>query len=290
MWKSISQVLADQFGAYYSIKHKEKVHTGEMHEAWIIDDGVQPVFVKVNQRQYRSMFRAEADQLNLLAKTNTLKVPQVYGVGCAADQSFLLLEALPLQANTQTSMGLLGEQLARLHLHQGADNYGLNFDTWLGPEYQPNQWKENWAKFFAEQRIGWQFQICREKGLDFATDIKKIIEKSTALLLKHKPQPALLHGNLWIENCAAVNGQPVVYDPACYWGDRECDIAFSELFEPFPAEFYQSYNAIYPLDENYWQRKLVYQLYYLLNFSHRFQRHYVDLTQTVINKLLKETE
>lgn len=68
MWKHVSQVLADQFGAYYSIKHKEKIHTGEMHEAWIIDDGIQPVFLKVNDKTFRSMFRAEADQLLLSPK------------------------------------------------------------------------------------------------------------------------------------------------------------------------------------------------------------------------------
>ncbi|EJS89456.1 fructosamine kinase, partial [Pasteurella multocida subsp. multocida str. Anand1_buffalo] len=65
-----SSTLADRIlGAYYSIKHKEKIHTGEMHEAWIIDDGIQPVFLKVNDKTFRSMFRAEADQLLLLAKT-----------------------------------------------------------------------------------------------------------------------------------------------------------------------------------------------------------------------------
>ena len=58
MWKSISQVLADQFGAYYLIKEKECVHRGEIHEAWIISDGIQAVFVKANERSYRSMFRA----------------------------------------------------------------------------------------------------------------------------------------------------------------------------------------------------------------------------------------
>ncbi|SPY32584.1 fructosamine kinase [Pasteurella canis] len=88
MWKHVSQVLADQFGAYYSIKHKEKIHTGEMHEAWIIDDGIQPVFVKVNDKTFRSMFRAEADQLTLLAKTDTIKVPNVYTVGCSHTHSF----------------------------------------------------------------------------------------------------------------------------------------------------------------------------------------------------------
>ena len=287
MWKSVSQVLADQFGAYYHIKEKNKVHTGEMHEAWLIDDGIQPVFIKVNEKSYRSMFRAEADQLELLAKTNTVKVPQVYGVGCSQSHSFLLLEALRIEPVTPETMAEFGVQLAQLHSQRGPEQYGLDFDTWLGSQYQPNEWRTNWATFFAEYRIGWQLQICKEKGLDFG-NIEDITHIVAAKLVKHKPQPALLHGNLWIENCAKVNTGITIYDPACYWGDRECDLAFSELFEPFPQEFYQNYHHTYPIDEGYVERKPIYQLYHLLNFSHRFKGHYVELAKAVIHKILTD--
>ncbi|TDQ59071.1 fructosamine-3-kinase [Mesocricetibacter intestinalis] len=284
MWKSVSQVLADQFGAYYNIKEKAKVHHGEMHESWLINDHIQPVFVKSNEKSYRSMFRAEADQLALLAATNTIHVPQVYGVGCSQNHSFLLLEALPIEAVEEDAMAEFGRQLARLHQSGATQKYGLEFDTWLGPVYQPNEWKTNWATFFAEQRIGWQLQICKEKSIQFG-DIDEIIRTVAARLAKHKPQPALLHGNLWIENCAKVGNKIFTYDPACYWGDRECDLAFSELFEPFPASFYRSYQQSYPLPEGYQARKPIYQLYYLLNFSHRFNGNYINLTRKIINSL-----
>ncbi len=285
MWKSVSQVLADQFGAYYHIKEKNKVHTGEMHEAWLIDDGIQPVFIKVNEKSYRSMFRAEADQLGILAKTNTVKVPLVYGVGCSQSHSFLLLEALPIEPVTAQSMAEFGIKLAQLHLQSGPAQYGFDFDTWLGPVHQPNDWKTNWATFFAEHRIGWQLQICKEKGLDFG-DIEALTAVIAAKLAKHKPKPSLLHGNLWIENCANVNGEVATYDPACYWGDHECDLAFSELFEPFPKEFYENYHRTFPIDEGYLDRKPIYQLYYLLNFSHRFKGHYVDLATKILQTIL----
>lgn len=285
MWKSVSQVLADQFGAYYHIKEKNKIHTGEMHEAWLIDDGIQPVFVKVNDKSYRSMFRAEADQLEILAKTNTVKVPQVYGVGCSQSHSFLLLEALPIEPITTQSMAEFGVALAQLHLQNGAEQYGFDFDTWLGPVHQPNDWKVNWATFFAEHRVGWQLQICKEKGLEFG-NIEQITTVIAAQLAKHKPRPSLLHGNLWIENCANVNDKIATYDPACYFGDHECDLAFSELFEPFPKEFYENYHRTFPIDEDYAVRKPIYQFYYLLNFSHRFKGHYVDLANKTLQTIL----
>ena len=110
-----SQVLADQFGAYYNIKEKkQKFLGGEVNETWLITDGIQPVFVKVNERSYRSMFRAEADQLNLLDKTNTIRLPQVYGVGCSQNHSFLLLEALPISQQTNVTPHF-AEELAKLH-------------------------------------------------------------------------------------------------------------------------------------------------------------------------------
>lgn len=289
MWKSISQVLADQFGAYYSIKNKTKIHTGEMHESWIIDDGIQPVFVKMNEKSYRSMFRAEADQLIMLAKTNTVRVPEVYGVGCSQNHSFLLLEGLAMQPNTPQNMAEFGEQLAHLHQYQGSENYGLSFDTWLGPQYQPNEWGSHWAKFFSEQRIGWQLQLCAEKNLHFG-DNEKIIKAAATLLAKHQPKPSLLHGNLWIENCANIDGHTVTYDPACYWGDRECDLAFTELFEPFPQEFYENYHRTFPLEEGYQARKIIYQLYHLLNFSSRFHGNYVALANKLVHDVLQRCE
>ena len=258
-----------------------------MNETWLITDGIQPVFVKVNERSYRSMFRAEADQLNLLGKTNTIRLPQVYGVGCSQNHSFLLLEALPITQQTNATPHF-AEELAKLHQVSGTKNYGLDFDTWLGPEYQPNKWNGSWAKFFAEQRIGWQLQLCKDKGLDFG-DIDLIIEKVKHKLSKHNPKPSLLHGNLWIENTAIVGNQTFTYDPACYWGDRECDLAFSELFQPFSPEFYEIYDRTFSLDkEGFEERKHLYQLYYLLNFSHRFNGSYINLTTKLIEELLLE--
>lgn len=285
MWKSISQVLADQFGAYYFIKEKECIHRGEMHQAWIINDGFQPVFVKVNAKSYRSMFRAEADQLEILRKTTALNVPMVYGVGCSADHGFLLLEALNIQQQAALTERF-GEQLAILHQLAGSNNYGLDFDTWLGSDYQPNQWHANWATFFSEQRIGWQLQLCKDKGIDFG-NIDYIVKFVSQKLAKHQPKPSLLHGNLWIENVCIANHQTFTYDPACYWGDRECDLAFTELFEPFPEKFYLNYDRTFAVDwEGYTERKPIYQLYYLLNFSHRFLGNYVQLTQNILHKIL----
>ena len=79
-----------------------------------------------------------------------------------------------MHPNTPQNMAEFGEQLARLHQYQGSENYGLSFDTWLGPQYQPNEWGSHWAKFFSEQRIGWQLQLCAEKNLHFGDKEKSL--------------------------------------------------------------------------------------------------------------------
>lgn len=284
MWKEISQLLAEQFGSYYHIKSKKQLSNNEMHDAWIIDDGITSVFVKANERRFRSMFRAEADQLTVLAKSNTLNVPRVLGVGCSTCHSFILLEALPIEPLQEENLECLATRLATLHLWFSQEKYGFDFDTWLGPVHQPNQWSSNWSQFFSNNRIGWQLQLCKEKGIEFG-NIEEITYKVKEKLHKHEPKPALLHGNLWRKNCGAVDNEVVLFDPACYWGDHECDLAFCELFEPFSQTFFDTYNSINPIKPDYQSRKVIYQLYYLLNFSHRFGGESISRAQKIINEL-----
>ena len=289
MWKAISQLLAEQFGSYYTIKSKTPIEDGEMHQAWIIDDGNIPVFVKINDKAYRSMFRAEADQLELLAKSGTVRVPRVYGVGCTENISFLLLESLSLTPIPSNKMAELGAQLASLHTSGSNKEYGLDYDTWLGPVYQPNAWAKNWSTFFSENRIGWQLQICKEKNIYFG-HFEDIISAVAFNLSKYQPIPALLHGAFYHKNfgiCSNENegNEIVLYDPACYWGDAECDLALAELFNDLTPEFYQAYNGINPLYKGYQQRRPLYQLYYLLNFSHRFGGRYIKQAADIIQML-----
>ncbi|MBE2896465.1 fructosamine kinase family protein [Pasteurellaceae bacterium HPA106] len=275
MWKAISQLLADQLGAYYSIKTKEAVQDGEQHHAWVIDDGTLPVFVKANDRTFRATFRAEADQLEALAATKTVRVPRVYGVGCSENSSFIVMEYLPLSPISAKNQKALGRKLAQLHSHSTTDSYGFDYDTWLGPVYQPNAWRKNWSTFFAENRIGWQLQLCKEQGIHFG-NFENIISAVSFHLAKHQPKPALLHGAFYAKNRGVSDDDIVLFDPACYWGDHECDLALNALFESDLDAFYQGYSDICPIDQGYAYRQTIYQLYYLLNFSHRFGGDYIE--------------
>ncbi|MDH5594042.1 MAG: fructosamine kinase family protein, partial [Gammaproteobacteria bacterium] len=105
----------------------------------------------------------------------------------------------------------------------------------------------------------------------------------------YNPVASLLHGDLWSGNYAFLKtGEPVIFDPATYYGDREADIAMTELFGGFSAEFYAEYNNCYPLDSGYKTRKTLYNLYHILNHMNMFGGGYRGQAESMINSLLAE--
>jgi len=107
----------------------------------------------------------------------------------------------------------------------------------------------------------------------------------------YRPVASLLHGDLWSGNYAYTHeGEPVIFDPAVYYGDREADIAMTELFGGFGREFYTAYREVYPLDEGYAVRKTLYNLYHILNHLNLFGGGYLTQAQGMVDRLLSELE
>ncbi len=204
------------------------------------------------------------------AKSQTIRIPRVLGIGNSKDTSFLLLEFLPVQPFTPHSAYCFGQQLAKLHQWEEQPRYGFDFDTHIDTTPQANGWEKRWNYFYSEKRIGIQLQLASEKGMVFG-DIEEIIQIINHRLADHHPQPSLLHGNLWPKNCAAIGqSEGTMFDPACYWGDRECDIAMLPLCSSVPANIFDGYQSIWPLSEKFLSRQPIYQLYYFLNRCHLF--------------------
>jgi fructosamine-3-kinase len=110
-----------------------------------------------------------------------------------------------------------------------------------------------------------------------------------AVLIDHAPSPSLLHGDLWGGNLAfSTDGEPVIYDPATYYGDREAEIAMTELFGGFSADFYAAYRDAWPIDEGYRVRKTLYNLYHVLNHLNLFGGGYGGQARLMMERLLAE--
>ncbi|WP_333895978.1 fructosamine kinase family protein [Mixta calida] len=288
MWSAISRLLSEQLGNA-EISHRVELPAGEVHAAWRIRYGEQWVFVKCNDQEMLPAFTSEADQLALLARSRTVRVPKIYGIGSDRDYSFLLLEYIPVRPLQPESALLLGQQLARLHQWSEQPHFGLDFDNNITSMPQPNGWQRRWSRFFSEQRIGWQLQLAAEKGIQYG-NIELIIDCVQRALATHHPQPSLLHGDLWPANCAGSDSGPWIYDPACYWGDRECELAMLSHAPALAEKVLEGYQSVWPLPSDYPQRQPVYQLYYLLNRANVFGGSWLEEAQRAVGALLERDE
>lgn len=286
MWQAIAQQLSETLSIHYRIVEKEKLEGGELHDCYVISDDTERYFVKVNQRDFIHHYELEAENLKLLAESQSITVPIPILVGTTKNHAFIILNYLPTKPLDDPEQSyLFGQQLAKLHQWGEQKEYGFDVENHLGMLVQPNSWHKKWAIFFAEQRIGWQLQLLKEKGIDLV-DIDEFVELIKQKLGPHIPRPSLLHGALWSNNVAQSVMGPIAYDPACYWGDRECDLAATELFGGFKPEFYQGYENAYPLDARYEERKNIYNLYLLLSYCNHFSGRYLAQADAMIKNLL----
>ena len=235
-------------------------------------------------------FEAEIAGIAALRATNTVRVPEVGAHGTANGTAFLELEYLELRPLDRAAGAVLGRQLAALHRHTG-DRYGWPTDNFIGLGPQPNGWLDSWPRFFAERRLRPQLLLARGNGMDRITlqDGEELAEKVAAFFVAGHPAPSLLHGDLWGGNAGMLpDGTPVIFDPACYYGDREADLAMSELFGGFPDSFQAAYREAWPLVEGYETRKTLYNLYHVLNHYNLFGAGYLGQAKRMIAKLLAE--
>jgi fructosamine-3-kinase len=186
---------------------------------------------------------------------------------------------------------MLGERLARLH-RVTAPRFGWHRDNTIGATPQSNEWTGDWAAFVAGQRLGFQLDLVERHGHGgrLVDRGRRLCELVSAFLGDHRPQASLLHGDLWGGNWAAdAAGEPVIFDPAVYFGDREADLAMTRLFGGFGRSFYEAYQAGWPLEPGAAQRVVLYNLYHVLNHLNLFGGGYGAQAEEMIERLLAET-
>jgi len=199
-----------------------------------------------------------------------------------------VLEHLKLTPNGPANQ--LGEQLAALH-HITSDQHGWTRDNYIGSTAQCNKVCNDWLEFWRECRLKPQFALAQAGGYGSRLLRKgeQLLETLDQLLDGHQPVASLLHGDLWAGNKAfTVDGQAVIFDPASYYGDRETDIAMTELFGGFEQAFYSAYQAHYPLADGYPVRRDLYNLYHMLNHLNLFGGGYLSRCESMIESLLAQ--
>ena len=289
MWTEIAQQISQVTGQSFEIADRSSVSGGCINQAYrISNDAGQSYFLKVNSAGAEAMFAAEALGLKQMAAAQAIRVPRPVCHGSTSSNSFIVLEDLDLSGRGGSeSWAEMGRQLARLHRLAISDKgFGWDRNNTIGDTPQINDWTQSWAEFWVEHRIGYQLKLAARRGGQFEKG-DRLLDSIPALLNGHEPEPSLVHGDLWSGNAAVTSdGEPVIFDPAAYYGDREVDLAMTELFGAFPAAFYQAYEETWPLAPGYKQRKPLYNLYHILNHFNLFGGGYASQANQMINQLL----
>jgi protein-ribulosamine 3-kinase len=253
------------------IENAERVAGGCIHDCYRVSIGGTTRFLKTNSKEHEDAFAAEADGLAALRAAG-MRAPEPISHGVAGARAYLVLEHLDLGG--RKDFAALGRMLAASHRRR-APRFGWRRDNYIGATPQVNGWCDDWEEFWVERRLRPQVALALRNG--FKIDLPPI-----SVLKGHEPPPSLLHGDLWGGNAGFTAEGPVVFDPAVYYGDREADLAMTELFGGYPREFYEAYGEAWPLDEGYERRKPMYNLYHLLNHLNLFGAGYLAQVEAAL--------
>ncbi len=294
MWEQISDRISQVTGELFQVSDRRSVGGGCINQGYRLSDGSRHYFVKLNQASQVAMFEAEAVGVQQMWETQTIRVPQPICWGTAETSAYIVLEWIEMGGGSNASaMTEMGRKLALLHQwtppkdDPGYSQFGWHINNTIGSTPQINTWTENWTQFLIKHRINYQLKLAKKRGKTFIK-AEYLLEKIPQILANYQPKPALVHGDLWGGNASVTSeGEPIIFDPAAYFGDREVDLAMSELFGGFSAAFYQGYQEVWPLDSGYERRKTLYNLYHILNHFNLFGGGYGSQAERMIEQLLR---
>ena len=288
---AIARAITQATGEVFRPEGRRGVSGGDINTAEMLEGGGRRYFVKLNDVTRLAMFEAESEGLAEITNSKSVRVPQPICLGTHDSQAFLVLEYLDIGPSAGKTEELLGRQLAAMH-RSTTTGFGWRRDNTIGSTPQINTAEQNWVTFYREHRLRFQLELAARNnpGGNLLRRGEQLLEILPAFFANYQPSPSLLHGDLWGGNHAALrDGTPVIFDPAVYYGDREADIAMTELFGGYSPGFYSSYNEAWPLDAGYRVRKSLYNLYHVLNHFNLFGGGYGSQSERMIEMLLSET-
>jgi protein-ribulosamine 3-kinase len=285
---ALATAIGRATGVPFTIRRATAAPGGCIHSSWVIASGATRYFAKTNDARLAATFAAEADGLAALGGVSGLRVPRPVVQGEADGKAFLVLEYLPLGNGNAGAFRELGRGLARLHSHRG-DGFGWQRNNFIGLTPQSNARHASWPEFWQRERLVPQLELAAQNGYrgELQSLGRGVVDAVPQILAGHAPAPSLLHGDLWSGNAGFLDdGTPVAFDPAVYYGDAETDLAMTELFGGFPGSFYEGYRAVRPIDEGYRVRRVLYNLYHVLNHLNLFGEGYRAQAEGTMERLL----
>ncbi|MDE2366273.1 MAG: fructosamine kinase family protein [Betaproteobacteria bacterium] len=290
-WAEIAAQISASTGSPFAVEAISSIGGGCINQAQRIEGKGRQFFVKLNGAESLAMFEAEAAGLQEIRDSGTLHAPEPVCWGKSRSRAWLVLEYLEMGKVSTRGAEALGVGLAAMHRCTSV-KFGWKRDNTIGATPQINARTSGWIQFWREHRLGYQLQLAQANGHTGKLRVlgEKLLARLDSFFPGPEPAASLLHGDLWSGNYGFDReARPVLFDPAVYYGDRETDIAMTELFGGFPAAFYAAYRESYPLDPGYDARKNLYNLYHILNHLNLFGGGYRHQAEQMMGRLLAET-
>lgn len=279
----VAEKLSVHFNQSIEIRSHQQAFGGDINKTFHLQTNIGSFFLKLNDDTLKDMFEKEFYGLQLLYQTKTIKIPKPIIDGSFENQIFLITEFIQKGSLSENFWQTFAHQLAALHKNSN-EQFGLSDNNYIGSLRQQNNFCSTWSEFYTTQRILPLIQLAFSQNKCSKADVE-LTEKLCSSFDKLFPEekPALIHGDLWSGNFISdLNGEPVIYDPAVYYGNREMDIAMSLLFGGFDKRFYEYYNKVFPLLPNWNERIKLCELYPLLIHLILFGGHYYNKVIEII--------
>jgi len=261
-----------------------------------LKDGTKAV-IKVSVHRVNREYEREAHQLNVLRDLGlpTPKVIDAHTGSLDDPNSYLLLEYIegvnlnhakqqcsPDQADVLQQT--LADLVVKLHVNRG-EQYG-RVTPIASPQF------DTWAQFYSHIYDPVVKEVENDPHLN--TRQQKLIHRiheRLDCLLAHDDCPRLVHWDIWSANLLMKQDGhgdwrlAALLDPQCKYAHAEAEIAYLDLFHTSAPAFSKAYQQTFKLDEGYHRmRKLIYQLYPLLNHVQLFGAEYVKPLSAALDR------
>ncbi len=271
-------LLSARLGRGTTIRDAIPLYGGSVNDAFRLATDAGPFFLKTNTAdRFPSLFVSEERGLGILRRAGVLRVPEVIAQGELDGTTFLLMEHIAQAEEDRGFQHRFGRSLAQLHRHTRG-TFGLDHDNFIGLLPQKNTAHADWADFMVLCRLDPLVQLARDNQRINPGDVLRFerLYRRLPELFPAEP-PALLHGDLWKNNyLASTTGEPVLIDPAVYYGHREMDLAMTRLFGGFDREFHTAYQEEAPLAPGWEDRVDLCNLYPVLVHLNLFGGSYAN--------------
>lgn len=271
----LNPIFQKELGAL--VEKSEPLSGGDINEVFLVNN---EWVIKINDaHSYPKMLSKEANALQEMFDTQTIKVPEVIAKGEYEENQYLIMTKIEKGARDQNYWERMAAGLAELHQITN-DRFGWKEENYIGYLKQKNDWYLNWNEFFIHCRM--------EPLVKSAYDDKKLRSEHLRCFdnlysrldeVFPKERPAMVHGDLWGGNL--MDG---LIDPAIYFGHREMDLAMTQMFGGFRSDFISLYHQFFPVEKGIDERIPVYNLYPNLTHLNMFGEGYLSSIEWVVKK------